>query len=749
MAKRVPTVNTKPPVWPIPQEMTLGRGRIPVEDLVVVLPQRVSDEDAYPARLFAEVVADHHLMTVPVVRGRAPRGKVPVLIGRAGLKYTSAAAGSLKVTKTNPGAEGYALSVSKKGVRVVGSDRRGALYGVQTLLELMESREGRVTLREAQVRDWPHVPMRYVHIFLPGKETIPLFKRYLRDFLLRYKFNGMILEVGAGMRFERRPEVSTAWARMNKELYALGDLVWSQNESPPLGPEKRFQDTTHRGVGLGSYLEKEEMRDLVRYARRLGLEVMPEIQSLAHAYYIAYAHRETAEIPEAPFPDAYCPSNPESYRILFDVMEEYLEVIEPARVHIGHDEWRAAGVCPRCRGKDTGKLFARDVIRIYRWLEARGIETWMWGDHFVSTHNLKGRQSRSKYVWYCFPDTQSAPELVARHCPNLKITNWSWSQGPHADEELASRGWQFMYGNFAGTRFPDWAQRSAQSACLGGEVSSWCAIEEFELGRQHFVGATYSINMFWSKHWPSRERAMKMVAGVLPEVRQRMSPIDIPSAVVRARRFRPLRIASAANAGLKEGTWDLSGLVGGRMVSNGLPVRLPSGRGKAAVVVSRPGEKSPYPLTVEGIPVKGAYGSLVFLQVAARAGRRPVHAGDATFFPRDSADPLGAYEIIYENGQKDLAVIRYGENVGAWDEGLSATFYHARSILAGRLPDGRPLVLWGLEWINPRPEVPIARVNMFGIRGRTRAGQPYIEGVYPILLGITAVEKPRLEDYRG
>jgi len=748
MAKRMPTVNTKPPVWPIPQEMTLGRGRIPVEDLVVVLPERVREEDAYPARLFCEVVADHHLVTVPVVRGRAPRGKVPVLIGRAGLAFTARAAKALGVTRKEPGPEGYALEVSAKGVQVVGCDRQGTLYGVQTLLELIESRDGRVRLREARVRDWPYKPMRYVHIFLPGKETIPFFKRYMRDFLLRYKFNGMILEVGAGMRLERHPEISTAWARMNKELYALGDLVWTQNESAPLGPGKRFQDTTHRGVGLASYIEKDEMRELVRYARRLGLDVMPEIQSLSHAYYIAYAHREVAEIPEADFPDAYCPRNPESYRILFDVMEEYLEVIEPTRVHIGHDEWRAAGVCPRCRGKDTGKLFARDVIRIYQWLQARGIETWMWGDHFVSTHNLKGRESRTRYVWYCFPDTQSAPDLVARHCPNLKITNWSWSQGPHADEELASRGWEFMYGNFAGARFQDWPRRSAQPACLGGEVSSWCAMEEFELGRQHFVNAVYSVNMFWSTHWPSRERTWKMVTALLPEVRQRMSAEDVPSVVVRARRFHPLSIESAANADLKEGTWDLSGLRRGLFVCNGLPVRLPRRLCKAAVVVSRPGEEGPYPLVVEGIPVAGTYASLVFLQVAARAGRRPIHAGDATFFPRDSADPLGAYEIMYENGQKDIAVIRYGENVGAWDEGLSATFYHARSIIAGRLPDGRPLVLWGFEWINPRPEIPIAQVNMFGIRGRTRAGQPYIEGVYPILLGITAVEKPRLEDYR-
>ena len=279
MVRRARIVNTKPPVWPIPQEMKLGRGRVPVEDLVVVLPRRASEEDAYPARLFAEVVADHHLITVPVVKGRAPRGKVPVLIGRAGLKSTSTAAKRLRVTRRDPGPEGYALSATRKRIEVVGSDYRGALYGVQTLLELIESRDGKVRLREAEVRDWPHVPMRFVHIFIPGKETLAFFKRYMRDFLLRYKFNGMILEVAAGMRFDSHPEVSTAYARMVKELFAIGDLAYVQNESAPLGPNKRFQDTTHRGVGLGSYIEKDELREVAGYARKLGLEIMPEVQS--------------------------------------------------------------------------------------------------------------------------------------------------------------------------------------------------------------------------------------------------------------------------------------------------------------------------------------------------------------------------------------------------------------------------------------------------------------------------------------
>jgi hypothetical protein len=44
-------------------------------------------------------------------------------------------------------------------------------------------------------------------------------------------------------------------------------------------------------------------------------------------------------------------------------------------------------------------------------------------------------------------------------------------------------------------------------------------------------------------------------------------------------------------------------------------------------------------------------------------------------------------------------------------------------------------VLWASEWTNPRPDVPILSVSLVGSPGPSAAE--------PVLLGITAVEKPR------
>ncbi len=150
----------------------------------------------------------------------------------------------------------------------------------------------------------------------------------------------------------------------------------------------------------------------------------------------------------------------------------------------------------------------------------------------------------------------------------------------------------------------------------------------------------------------------------------------------------------------------------------------------------RPGEEP----TRAALPIHGRWASLVFVQSATGEGRPAIHAGDQTHFPRESSELLGFYEIRYEDDLVETHEIRYDETVGRWDKGLALPFYFARSLVAGKLPDGRAAVVWASEWANPRPDVPIASVTLVGSPGPSNAR--------PILLGVTAVEKPRVEDLR-
>ncbi|MFC2077119.1 glycoside hydrolase family 20 zincin-like fold domain-containing protein, partial [candidate division KSB1 bacterium] len=197
----------------------------------------------------------------------------------------------LRLTPTDPGPEGYILDVRKGLVIVGGSDRSGTLYGVQSLLALLSTESSTPYLKGALVRDYPYKPVRGVHVYLPATEDIPFFKRFIRNFLVRYKFNTIFLEVGAGMELRSHPELNLGWERLCRDVFARGGR--------PVGPENRFQDSVHPELAGGSYLSREEVRDLVRWARKFRIRVVPEIQSLTHAYYLLTTHGEFAELETA------------------------------------------------------------------------------------------------------------------------------------------------------------------------------------------------------------------------------------------------------------------------------------------------------------------------------------------------------------------------------------------------------------------------------------------------------------------
>ncbi len=723
------------PIWPLPREAKVLDDRLLLADAVIVVPQGPPGAQR-PGRLLAEMLQDQFLVVVPVVGGAAPEGRTAIVVGTMSSPEIAARVGS---GTTCPGPEGYLLRVGDQGVLVAGCDERGAFYGISSLVQLVH-RWGTHSLavRKAEVRDWPLLALRWVHVFVPAQEQLAFARRYLRDFLLRYKFNGLVLEVGGGVRLESHPEISTGWRRTVREWYAHGETMPKIEEGIPLGTASRFAASLHVGVGGGAYLERDDLRRFAAWASDFGLEIVPEIQSLTHSYYLVSAHRELAEDPEMAWPDSYCPSNEASYRLLFEVMDEYLELLQPKRVHIGHDEWRAGAFCPRCRGRDPGRLYAEDVLRIQRHLREKGVETWMWGDHFVDGHNRFGRKwSEGGFVRYERPDTATARDLVAAATKDIHVTNWSGEEG---DRTFRGLGWPFLIGNLQGTSEKDWAGRIARGGALGGEVSSWCALEEFQLGKLQLPEALFSANLLWSGAMTRREDVLAEVGRRLVEARMLLPATAPPSLRAHPMRFEIQDLASALNHTPKGEGWDLSGLRPGRALANGLPFRIedPAQRGgRSCIVVGRrPGEE---PLAVE-LPISGRWASLVFVHSASAAGAPAIHAGDQTHFPRESSELLGLYEIRFKDGVVETHGIRYDENLGRWDAGLEGLYYQARALPLGTLPDGREAVAWGSEWTNPRPDVDIVSVRLVGSPGPSAAR--------PMLLAVTAVEKPRVEDER-
>ena len=242
------------------------------------------------------------------------------------------------IEKAELGSEEFSLTVTADGITVKASDKRGAIYALSTLIALAETNGG-VSFPEASINDKPYAEIRGAHFYMPARDKIGEFKKII-DCMAFMKMNTVILEVGGGMEYKRHPEINEGWERSCRTIDNMPGIDGSRSFQ---GADAYWKDSLHTELCGGSYLTQAEVRDIVEYAWARGMDVIPEVQALSHAYYLTTSHPEIAEMEDDLFPDTYCPNNEKSYELYFELAEEVLEVFEPKTVSIGHDEIRVIG----------------------------------------------------------------------------------------------------------------------------------------------------------------------------------------------------------------------------------------------------------------------------------------------------------------------------------------------------------------------------------------------------------------------
>ncbi len=721
-------------VFPIPQEEEIsGDDMVLTEPVRLLLPSEPSAHDAFLVREFAAEIGDRFGLSVRVERAaQIPDTGPVIIIGPHTNPLVSQACRvrGVDVDAKRPGAEGYALVVDPRLALVAGSDEAGAFYGLQSLRQLLTREGGRTRIRGARIRDWPHLPFRGIRLYLPGQENIAFFKRFLRDFMALYKFNRVIIEMNAAMRFDRHPELNAGWREFAK------DLNYSRRERPA-GPGNYFMNSSHHDTADGGILEKSEVAEIVAFAREHHIDVIPEIPSLTHSFYLLTRHRELAEIQDAEWPDTYCPADPRSYALLFDVLDEFIEVMKPRMVHIGHDEWRMpTGLDPRCKDHDVRDLFVQDIVRVHGYLTQKGVSTALWGDHFLENlrgKHLKRQKSSSGYV-YDMPGALT-PEQVRQSIPkDILVLNWFWNEkhaekseegtpsaGAYNDEQLSKWGFRQVWGNLnPELSWQDFAARSARPGVLGGASSSWAATTEFNFGKDLLWIFLGTQNMLWSCHWPERSELVAMVQSLIPSVRRRLSGMMPPSD--EGDPVAPIDLRAQQTAKLPVTTGKLSSACFGKEPITAGSVRFElsdpaTNAGKYAVVVSNEGTGAPeFPLASPPIPIGDDVSSLIFLHALAKPAASQIAYRLIHNFA-DAADLLGWYEVVYEDGLSINVPIRYGVNILEWNW---PTQPEADRICYGADPvqigtgGGRAVRFFAFEWPNPRLGKVIREVRLRG-----------------------------------
>ena len=365
------------------------------------------------------------------------------------------------------GEEAYVLVLTAQEAVLYGATERARIYAAVTLQQ-MSSHEGLVTGR---LEDEPDCNFRGYRVYLPGRNSFQEFYDMV-DTIVYYKYNYLSLEIGGAMEYKRHPEINKAWEAFAADTHRYSGRTAEIQKGYPWS-----KNSIHTDNGEGDILTQDEVRTLIAYCRERGLTVYPEVPTLSHSDYICLAHPELREREEDPYPDTYCPSNPAVYPIVFDILEEVLEVFEPELVNIGHDEYYSMCLCPRCKDRKPHEVFAEDVIKIHDWLAERGVRTAMWGDKLLPVCTPEGRtyggagydrvSTSGFYVYY--PPTFYCQSMLPR---DILMINWYYSFGIEHDFVFHKQGYEMIFGNMAADKVELWRDRRRFGA-KGGSCSNW------------------------------------------------------------------------------------------------------------------------------------------------------------------------------------------------------------------------------------------------------------------------------------
>ena len=566
--------------------------------------------------------------------------------------------------------ERYTISSQKDRIILKAQKRLSLLFACDTLMQIYDRDLG---IRLANANDAPSKEFRGFHLGLPHKSQIEFVKKLCRYVLVPMRFNTLIVEFAGGMRFDSHPEISEAW------------LKSIENFKAGLQPALPHSEM----VSNRSLLEKEDVRDLLDYARGLGIEIVPEVQSWGHVQYITYARPEIAEIeekkievddtraedarPASFYHHSYCPSLKESLDIIHDLIDEIIEVARPQRyVHIGHDEIYQVGLCERCRKKNPADIYVEHVTHLHDYLLKKGYKTMMWSDmiHPEPVTVYKTAPARTRlpkdilmldFIWY-FED-------------NLPID---------IEDDLLKEGYKVAIGNLYSPNFPRYESRMAKDGMIGGQTSTWVIVDEENFADNgKFFDATYLSEMLWNfENYNSKNRrtyshliSKRIQPKMRDEMREKISPLGYKETEI------PISKADAL----------------------GVPADILAAR-KNSVMANG-----------EIANPNGYFDKLVFEHSSLFKAPRIAWAD---FYE------LGEYVISYEDGSRASAPVRYAANIlnykNSYADPMKPAFYRHQAyvgtwysdpVYEGRNEGGEDILITGFVFENPTPEKKITKIE--------------------------------------
>lgn len=343
--------------------------------------------------------------------------------------------------------EGYSVHVGEDGVSIKALSDAGLFYGVQSLIQLAEQGKGRVQF--VDIVDEPRFPYRGIMLDVSRHFRSKEFVKKQIDLLSHYKFNRLHLHLtdAAGWRIaiDKYPRLTqlAAWRKGKtwKEWWN-GDRGYCEETDPE---------------AQGGYYTKDDIREMVEYARLHCVTIIPEIEMPSHSEEVLTAYPELSCTHEPGKQSDFCVGNEKTFEFLENVLTEVMELFPSEYIHIGGDEaskaaWKS---CPLCQKrmkeeglKDVDELQSYLIHRMERFLNEHGRSLLGWDEILqgglapnATVMSWRGEQGGIDAVLsghhaimtpgeYCYFDSYqdapySQPEAIGGYLPLEKVYSYN------------------------------------------------------------------------------------------------------------------------------------------------------------------------------------------------------------------------------------------------------------------------------------------------------------------------------------
>ena len=217
-----------------------------------------------------------------------------------------------------------------KSIHVQYTSPASKFYAIQTLIQILKQTKDN-QFPALQITDYPKFDYRGMHLDVCRHFfTIDEVKSYL-DYLAMYKYN----------KFHWHLTDDQGW-RIEIKKYPKLTSVGGFRTGSQVG---HYADMKFDEIPYGGFYTQDQIKDVVAYAKKLHIDVIPEIEMPGHAQAALSAYPEYA-CTKGPFEvwkewgvseNIFCPSE-ETFAFLENVLSEVMPLFPYEYIHIGGDE---------------------------------------------------------------------------------------------------------------------------------------------------------------------------------------------------------------------------------------------------------------------------------------------------------------------------------------------------------------------------------------------------------------------------